>query len=105
MANQIHTVPFGQVHGVGIIAGGPYQCASVNSGFGDFLGSYKELWSAVYVCSHQASQTPLIGFLQPFLGPPDPRKSVAAARAEAKRGTIDALENMRGDRIWLFSGD
>ena len=104
MANQIHTAHSAQFMGVGIIAGGPYQCASVNSGLGDFFGSYKELWNAVYVCSRQASQTPLIGFLQPFLGPPDPSKSVAAARAEANSGTIDALENMRGDRIWLFSG-
>lgn len=104
MANQIHTAHSAKFMGVGIIAAGPYQCASVNSGFGDFLGSYKELWNAVYVCSHQANQTPLVGFLQPFLGPPDPRESVAAASAEAKRGTIDALENMRGDRIWLFSG-
>ncbi len=104
MANQFHLAHSAAVMGVGVIAGGPYQCASVNSGFGDYLGSYRALWNAVYICSHQAGQIPFIGFLQPFLGPPDPEKSVAAARAEAESGAIDALENMRGDRIWLFSG-
>jgi len=104
MANQLHVAHSATIMGAGIVAGGPYQCARVNSGFGDYLGSYKELWNAVYVCSHQAGQIPFAGFLQPFLGPPDAAKSVATTRAEAANGTIDALENMRDDYVWLFSG-
>lgn len=104
MANQFHMAHSATVMGAGIVAGGPYRCACVNSGLGGYMGSYKALWNAVYVCSHQASQIPFIGFLQPFLGPPDPEKSVAAARVEAENGAIDPLENMRGDRVWLFSG-
>ncbi len=104
MASQFHAAHSSMVMGVGIIAGGPYQCARVNAGLGDYLGSLKQLWNAVYVCSHQASQFPLIGFLQPFLGPPDPDKSATATRTEAANGTIDALENMRDDHVWLFSG-
>lgn len=104
MANQFHVAHSATVMGAGILAGGPYLCARVNSGFGDYLGSYKELWNAVYVCSHQASAIPVFGGLQPFLGPPNPEKSVAATRIEAANGAIDALENMRNDRVWLFSG-
>jgi hypothetical protein len=68
------------------------------------LGSYKELWNAIFVCSHQASQIPLVGSFLPFLGPPEAGKSVAATRAKAMNGAIDPLENMRDDRVWLFSG-
>lgn len=104
MATQFHVAHSATVMGVGIIAGGPYLCARANSGFGDFLGSFKELWNAIYVCSDQASAIPVIGIFQPFLGPPDAELSVAATRAEVEHDTIDALDNMRDDRVWLFSG-
>ncbi len=104
MANQFHVAHSATIMGAGIVAGGPYACARVNAGFGDYLGNYKKLWNAVYVCSHQAGAIPVFGVIQPFLGPPDPDRSVAATRANAESGAIDAVDNMRDDRVWLFSG-
>ncbi len=73
MANQFHVAHSATIMGAGIVAGGPYACARVNAGFGDYLGSYKELWNAVYVCSHQAGAIPVFGAHPAVPRPPGPR--------------------------------
>ena len=82
MAVQLHVAHSATVAGVGVIAGGPYYCAQ---------GS---LFTAMYNC------------MQPGWWTPVPQPAVLKAHADrlaaAKR--IDPLSNLKGARVWLFSG-
>jgi predicted peptidase len=95
MAQQFHVAHSSKVVGVGIIAGGPYDCARGSYFWSPF--DYTGLYAALYVCS-------ATGAFGLFNGPPDVRYSVAATRAQARAGTVDDPANLAADRIWLFSG-
>lgn len=78
MAGQIHIAHSATIAGAGLIAGGPYGCAS--------------------------------GSMQQALGPCmnggdiDVQALAQNARDQANEQTIDALENLVGDRVWVFHG-
>lgn len=96
MAQQFHVAHSSQVHGVGILAAGPYRCAA---------GVYRPYsWfdaSGLYAATSRCSNTSEYWFYQ---GPPDLAVSLRETRAEAAVGGIDDPRGMRGDRVWLFSG-
>ena len=78
MAGQYHVAHSSEVAGAGLIAGGPYWCAS---------GSMKQ---GLGPCMQGGD----MGVLA----------LVDYARAQADLGSIDALVNLNGDRVWAFHG-
>jgi poly(3-hydroxybutyrate) depolymerase len=80
MAGQFHVAFSDSVRGAAIVAGGPYGCAGGSIAF------------ALQRC------------MQTALGVPDPARLVAAARTAAGAGTIDPLDGLAGDRVYVFSG-
>lgn len=77
MAVQFHLAHATIVRGVGVLAGGPWKCAQGSSD------------RATSECMQ---------------GAPDAAPLVAAARAAAKAGRIDAIDALERSRVWLFSG-
>lgn len=82
MAVQFHVAHSRSVDGVGVLAAGPYFCAQGSA------------WRARYNCMQPGTWTPL----------PAVPALLAATRALAAAGSIDPIEELRGDRAWLFSG-
>jgi poly(3-hydroxybutyrate) depolymerase len=81
MAQQFNVAYSSVVRGAGIVAGGPYFCAKGNVAI------------ALTDCT-----TPTA------LNPPKTSESIAATDANAAKGTIDPVSNLRASRVWLFSG-
>jgi poly(3-hydroxybutyrate) depolymerase len=117
MAHQFHVAHSATVIGAGIIAGGPYNCATSEL--------YVSIDTAVTRCSAYLAEQcggfetlcrAVWGFV-PGSRPGDiyqgPRtaaevralaeRSAADARAAAARGAIDPVENLRDSRVYLFS--
>jgi poly(3-hydroxybutyrate) depolymerase len=82
MAVQLHVAHSATVSGVGVVAGGPYYCAQ---------GS---LWAAYHNCRTPGAWSPLPAVA--LLG--------AVVQALARAGRIDPPDNLRGARVWLFTG-
>ncbi len=86
MTAQFHVANSAILVGAGVIAGGPFYCA----------GSYESLSyleAATTICMHP-------------LGPgPDGGELYAKAVDFAGKGRIDPVENLKGDRVYLFSGE
>jgi poly(3-hydroxybutyrate) depolymerase len=80
MAVQFHVAFSGTTRGAGVVAGGPYYCAQ----------------GQLYLALSQCMQT--------YMGAPDPARLVALARGYVEQGRIDPLENLRDDRVYLFTG-
>ena len=80
MAGQFHVAFSELLVGVGIVAGGPYNCAE------------GQLPIALNRC------------MQTTLGAPDPERLHAKAEALAADGRIDPLSGLDGDRVYVFSG-
>ncbi len=82
MAVQFHIAHSATVIGAGVLAAGPYYCSQGSA------------WAAVYNCMKPGTWTPL---------PP-----VALLEADtdilARSGQIDATENLKHARVWLFTG-
>ena len=87
-AHQFHVAHSRRVMGAGIFAGGPYLCAGENFPH--------NLFRSLNVCSNTGSGS--------FRGPPQPQRSISAARIAAAAGRIDDVSGLRGDRVFLFSG-
>lgn len=80
MTVQMHIAFSGKFAGAGVVAGGPYYCAQ------------DKLLTAISTC--MAGDASL----------PEADDSVARAQANAAAGTIDPLDGLAGDRVYLFSG-
>jgi poly(3-hydroxybutyrate) depolymerase len=80
MAVQYQVAFSASVKGAGVVAGGPYYCAA-----GIAL-------NASICMGHVANR------------PPVPTLMVAAARLFALSGRIDALDHLKGHRVYVFSG-
>ncbi len=80
MAVQYQVAFSASVKGAGVVAGGPYYCAA-----GIVLNAN--------ICMGQVANKP-----------PNPTLMVAAARSFASSGKIDALENLKAHRVYVFSG-
>jgi hypothetical protein len=82
MAVQMHVAHSAVVKGAGVVAGGPYYCAR---------GS---VWTAYFNCMTPGWWTPL----------PNAAYLKSLTDAAAGSGTIDATKNLRGAKVWLFTG-
>lgn len=82
MAVQFHVAHSQNVSGAGVLAGGPYDCASGST------------WNALTRCMAPTRWTPL--------------PAVEAMRGHMQRlaeaGQLDPLTGLQGDRAWVFSG-
>lgn len=97
MAGQFQIAHSQEVVGAGLIAGGPYGCseslyADVIPGPGTAL---LNLTKAINGC--------MLNALQAF-GVPDPHQLAERAGRLSERGRVDPIDNVRSDRIYLFSG-
>lgn len=86
MAVQVDVAFSGSVHGVGVVAGGPFQCA--RSGALDYTTT------AVTVC------TGIMG----HSGDPDLDKVMELTRDAGERKVIDDPSNLCGQPVYLYSG-
>ena len=101
-AHQFHVAYSSLVQGAGLVAAGPYACAEQAPSSLAF-NPFRSVIVALAVCSRAGRrELGFIGGLMPER--PDPDEAVAAARKEHRRGSIDALANLAGSRVWLFSG-
>ena len=80
MAGQLHIAYSETVSGAGLVAGGPYYCAE------------GLVTNALKTC------------METTLGPPDPARLLAEARALAGQDKIDDLSNLADDKVYIFSG-
>src|SRR3954447_3961537 len=89
MANQFHIAHSALIMGAGMVAGGLYACA-VDGIEGDHLRALDALATG------------------PCMSQPDGLESVGTYKARveefARRGWIDPLEGLKGDRVYLFTG-
>lgn len=76
MAVQFHTAYSAEIIGVGVVAGGPYNCAYVN-------------WGGIETC---------------LRGAPRGEASYASARGFAALEEIDSPVNLKRSRVYIFSG-
>jgi hypothetical protein len=94
MAGQFHLAHADIVLGAGIVAGGPWGCASTT-------------WSwflfGAYAAAANARQA-LDGCMDDILGPPDSAALVRRAERAAGRGDIAPLAAIRRQRVYLFTG-
>ena len=89
MAVQFGTAWSSVIKGVGVIAGGPYWCAKADAD--DFINGFTlPIMTATGSC---------------MKGPP-PDLDIFTAKADAKAasGEIDPLQNLRGQKVYLFHG-
>lgn len=91
MAGQFAVAYSSFVHGVGIVAGGPYYCAG-HPGHEPFI---PYLSNAMSVCMNPADAG---------TEPPDAVFLWARAQAFAHAGLIDDVANLRAQSVYLFSG-
>ena len=87
MAAQLATAYSSMVKGVGVIAAGPYDCASTYPG-------QSPLQNAVTTCMSPFSAA--VG--------PDAAVSWRSAQRRAQEGTIDPVANLARQRVYVFSG-
>jgi poly(3-hydroxybutyrate) depolymerase len=94
MAGQFHLAHADIVVGAGIVAGGPWGCAST-------------MWSwflfGPYAAAANARQA-LDGCMDDILGPPDAASLARRAERAAGRGDIAPLAAIRRQRVYLFTG-
>ncbi len=97
MAGQFQFAHARLVVGAAVIAGGPYGCAE--SVFADVMPgpgtAFLNLSRAVNGC--------MLDALKPF-GIPNPQQLADKARRLANQGRIDPIDEVVGDRVYLFSG-
>ena len=91
MAQQFHVAHSAEIMGAGIVAAGPYNCANSKPG-------WPAICAAMDVCSHTAAS------FVPFMGPPNPQRSIRATQDAARQHKIDPTSGLRHDKVFLFSG-
>jgi hypothetical protein len=93
MAVQLHLALSSRFCGAGIVAGGPYRCAE----------SFR---NAAVLASDAFEQSAVNLCMNPLVpqNAPNPEYLARLARANALDGDIDAIGNIAGQRIYLFTG-
>jgi poly(3-hydroxybutyrate) depolymerase len=93
MAGQFHVAFSTTVVGVGVVAGGPWGCASNGSGDTLLLGGFDNATRAFTGCMKVTG------------GEPNGAALAGAAADFAARRRIDPLSGLAGDRVYLFHGE
>jgi poly(3-hydroxybutyrate) depolymerase len=96
MAGQFHLAFSTTVVGVGIVAAGPWGCASKGGGRSWF-------WSWFTGWDNVPRAT--MGCMKVQLGEPDGAGLAEAAESFAEAGRIDPLSGLVSDRVYLFHGE
>jgi hypothetical protein len=97
MAGQFEIAHSEIVSGAAIIAGGPYGCAE--SVYADIMIGP----AAVFLNLSKAINGCMLNALAPW-GVPDPERLAHKAEILAADKRIDPLDNVKSDRVYLFSG-
>ena len=98
MAGQFHFAHSGIVIGAGIVAGGPYGCAE------SVFGGMAPVWSVALAQNLNRALNGCTGTAMASLGVPDVARLERRADERARTGKIDALKDLKGDRVYLFAG-
>jgi poly(3-hydroxybutyrate) depolymerase len=93
MAGQFHLAFSTTVVGAGVVAGGPWGCASEGSGDSLLFGGFDNAARALTGCMRVTG------------GVPDGARLAEAAAAFAGRHRIDPAAGLEGDRVYLFHGE
>ena len=93
MAGQFHLAFSTTVVGAGIVAGGPWGCASNGNGDSLLLGGFDNATRALTGCMQVAG------------GAPDGAALAEAAAIFAGEHRIDPLDGLEADRVYLFHGE
>jgi len=93
MAGQFHLAFSTTVVGAGVVAGGPWGCASSGSGDSMWLGGVDNVGRSLFRC------------MEVTAGTPDGVQLAEAAARFADRRRIDPLDGLAGDRVYLFHGE
>ncbi|WP_238455739.1 extracellular catalytic domain type 2 short-chain-length polyhydroxyalkanoate depolymerase [Azohydromonas lata] len=93
MTVQLHLAHSSLFVGAGVIAGGPYRSAESFRAAAP-IADDAYLLNALYVCMNP---------LTPYTGP-DSERLVGLARETEKRGLIDPLSNLAGQKVYIFTG-
>ncbi|MFS2294521.1 MAG: hypothetical protein FWJ90_17800, partial [Actinomadura sp.] len=80
MANQLHVAYSDVFEGAGIFSAGPYDCAQ------------NSLVTALYAC------------MDTFMPRKTPAELAQLTRDRAAAGSVDPVQNLSGDPVWLFHG-
>ncbi|WP_293935983.1 poly(3-hydroxybutyrate) depolymerase [Iodobacter sp.] len=89
MAAQFQTAFSASLVGAGVVAGGPFYCS----------GSAYPVPPSVLVATTACMNPSLSAY-----GPPNPTLLIQLAKAFERTGAIDKLENLKTQRVYLFSG-
>lgn len=98
MAGQFQFAYSKLVIGAGLVAGGPYGCAE--SVFGGMI----QVWPVALAQNLNRAINGCMGTAMAAFGVPDLGRLARRARERAEDGSIDPLEGLRDDRIYLFTG-
>ncbi len=93
MTVQLHLAHSASFSGAGIIAGGPFRCAESYRG-GAALAEDSYIENSLYICMN-----PLVPQTTP-----DAQRLADLANETAKASQIDAISNLAGDRVYIFTG-
>lgn len=93
MAVQLHLAHSASFSGAGIIAGGPFRCAESYRG-ATALAEDAYIENSLYICMN-----PLVPQTTP-----DAQRLADLANETAKASQIDAISNLAGDRVYIFTG-
>jgi hypothetical protein len=93
MTVQLHLAHSASFSGVGVIAGGPFRCAE---SYQDAAAMAEDAYvqGALYICMNP---------LSPQSGP-NAKHLAQVARETAKAKEIDAIEHLKNNRIYIFTG-
>lgn len=93
MAVQLHLAHSASFSGAGIIAGGPFRCAESYRGAAA-LAEDAYIENSLYICMN-----PLVPQTTP-----DAQRLAELANETANANQIDAISNLAGDRVYIFTG-
>jgi hypothetical protein len=93
MTVQLHLAHSSSFSGAGVIAGGPFRCAESYRGAA-MLAADANIQNSLYICMN-----PLV----PQTGP-NAERLADLARKTAADGQIDAVENLAGQKLYIFTG-
>ncbi|MCV6638566.1 poly(3-hydroxybutyrate) depolymerase [Candidatus Albibeggiatoa sp. nov. NOAA] len=87
MTTQLHVAYSKRFMGAGVLAAGPFYCA----------GSYET--NSYMINAETTCMNPIMNFMGP-----DGRQLYRKAQVFADRGDIDSLDNLKDDRVYIFTG-
>lgn len=93
MAVQFHLAHSSHIVGAGIVAGGPFRCAE------SFLGAAPKAQDAAILGSLFIGMQPLTKRTAP-----NPERLSKLAVQNSAEGKIDPLDNLKDDRLYIFTG-